>query len=203
MELSAVLFDRDGTLIVDRHYLGEPEGVELFAGVGEALARLGRCGVEACVVSNQSGIGRGYFPESGWHACEKRLGELLAVFGAKVAAERFCPHAPEVACDCRKPATGMWESLKEERGYTEERCAMVGDKVEDLLFGANAGLAAAVLVLTGKGEASAEKLGLDAALIREQGFVPVRAELPGAQKRVTRLFAAADVPAAVGGLLSL
>ena len=203
MELSAVLFDRDGTLIVDKHYLGDPAGVELIPGTGEALAQLGAHGVRSFVISNQSGIGRGYFPEAGWHACEARLRELLLPFGATLDDERFCPHAPEEACRCRKPDTGMWESLKAEYDLGEERCAMVGDKVEDLLFGANAGLCAAVLVLTGKGEGSAAKLGLDAEKVRREGFLPVDGPLPGARMLRTRLFAAADVRAAVEGLLAL
>ena len=203
MELSAVLFDRDGTLIVDRHYLGDPEGVELIPGTGEGLGVLHARGVKSFVVSNQSGIGRGYFPESGWHACEKRLGELLEAFGARVDDERFCPHAPEDACRCRKPDTAMWESLKAAHHLDASRCAMVGDKVEDLLFGANAGLAAAVLVLSGKGEKSAEKLGIDAEEVRRNGFVAVSCSLPGEKRSDTRLFAAADVRTAVQGLLAL
>ncbi len=203
MEVSAVLFDRDGTLIVDRHYLGDPDGVELIPGTGEALAVLRRHGVKSFVISNQSGIGRGYFPESGWHACEKRLGELLAAFGAKLDDERFCPHAPEAACTCRKPDIGMWESLRSAHHLDASHCAMVGDKPDDLLFGANAGLAAAVLVLTGKGEKSAQKLGLDADMIRKKGFTAVNIVLPGARQNVTRFFAAPDVRSSVEGLLAL
>ena len=203
MDLSAVLFDRDGTVIVDRHYHGSADGVELIPGAGQALGLLRERGMAAYLVSNQSGIGRGYFPESGWHECQARLQELLAAFGAGFEDARFCPHAPEEACDCRKPAPGMWESLKKEHGLEAARCAMVGDKVEDLLFGVNAGLAAAVLVLTGKGAACAQKLGLDEALIRERGFVPVEVELPGACGSGTRLFAATDLAAAVRGLLAL
>ena len=202
MELSAVLFDRDGPLIEDRHYLGSPEGVELVPGTGEALAILRQRGVKSFVVSNQSGIGRGYFPESGWHACEERLGELLSVFGAGLDDERFCPHGPDAGCSCRKPGTGMWESLRVAHSLDPERCVMVGDKVEDLLFGANAGLFAAVLVLSGKGERSAMKLGLDPVRIRKAGFCRADCSLPEAGKKVTRLFAAADVLAAVEGLLA-
>ena len=203
MELSAVLFDRDGTLIVDKHYLGDPAGVELIPGTGEALGALHARGVKTFVVSNQSGIGRGYFPESGWHACERRLGEMLAPFGAAVDDERFCPHAPEKGCRCRKPDTGMWESLRTAHQLDASRCAMVGDKTEDLLFGANAGLFAAVLVLSGKGEKSAERLGLDADEVRRQGFLAVSCSLPGAERSGTRLFAAVNVRAAVQGLLAL
>ncbi|HJD96412.1 HAD-IIIA family hydrolase [Mailhella massiliensis] len=199
MELSAVLFDRDGTVIVDRHYLGRAEGVELIPGAGQALGLLRQGGLAAYLVSNQSGIGRGYFPESGWHECHARLQELLEPFGAGFDDARFCPHAPEEACGCRKPAPGMWESLKAAHGLSAACCAMVGDKAEDLLFGVNARLAAAVLVLTGKGEAAAQKLGLDGERIERQGFTAV--ELPEMNAGATRLFAARDILAAVRGLL--
>ena len=207
MTLSAVLFDRDGTVIFDRHYLSDPAGVELIPGTGEALARLGRAGIASYLVSNQSGIGRGYFPESAWYACQERLDELLAQKGAKLEDTRFCPHAPEVSCSCRKPGTGMWESLREAHGLDASACAMVGDKPEDLRFGINAGLAAAVLVLTGKGMKSAEKLGLDAEAVAREGFLPILADRIPAEWLEgcggIRLFAAADTAAAVDGLLAL
>ena len=207
MTLSAVLFDRDGTVIFDRHYLSDPAGVELIPGTGEALARLGRAGIASYLVSNQSGIGRGYFPESAWYACQKRLDELLAQKGAKLEDTRFCPHAPDVSCSCRKPGTGMWESLREAHGLDASACAMVGDKPEDLRFGINAGLAAAVLVLTGKGMKSAEKLGLDAEAVARAGFLPIPADRIPAEwlegRGGIRLFAAADTAAAVDGLLAL
>ena len=208
MKFSAVLFDRDGTVIFDRHYLSDPAGVELIPGTGEALAKLKGAGVASYLVSNQSGIGRGYFPESSWYACQARLDELLETFGAKLEDSRFCPHDPEDKCDCRKPAIGMWKSLRDAYGLEASSCAMVGDKPEDLRFGINAGLAAAVLVLTGKGVKSAEKLGLAAEAVARAGFLPVPAEnvpsewLEGRESPVL-LFAAADVASAVEGLLAL
>ena len=208
MKFSAVLFDRDGTVIFDRHYLSDPDGVELIPGTGEALARLGAAGIASYLVSNQSGIGRGYFPESGWYACQARLDELLAAFGAKLEDSRFCPHDPEEHCHCRKPGTGMWESLREKYGLEASSCAMVGDKPEDLRFGINAGLAAAVLVLTGKGEKSAEKLGLDTGEIARAGFMPLPAEnipaewLEGRNASI-QLFVATNTAAAVDGLMAL
>jgi D-glycero-D-manno-heptose 1,7-bisphosphate phosphatase len=182
--------------------------VELIPGTGEALARLAAEGIAAYLVSNQSGIGRGYFPESGWYSCQARLDELLAGYGAALADTRFCPHAPEEACDCRKPSTGMWESLRSAHGLEAAVCAMVGDKPEDLRFGINAGLAAAVLVLSGKGVKSAEKLGLDAEDIRRRGFVELEpsvfsSEWRGEDGLLTRIFAAVDTAAAVNGLLAL
>ena len=208
MIFSAVLFDRDGTIIFDRHYLSDPAGVELIPGTGEALSSLGKAGIAAYLVSNQSGIGRGYFPESGWYACQERLDALLSSYGAKLEDSRFCPHDPEEHCLCRKPGTGMWESLREKHGLEAGTCAMVGDKPEDLRFGINAGLAAAVLVLTGKGEKSAEKLGLDAGEITRAGFMPIPEEnipadwLAGRAAPI-RLFVASDTAAAVAGLLAL
>jgi len=208
MKFSAVLFDRDGTVIFDRHYLSDPAGVELIPGTGEALARLGHEGVAAYLVSNQSGIGRGYFPESAWHSCQARLDELLAEHGAKLEDWRFCPHDPEDNCSCRKPGTGMWESLCEAHQLEAAACAMVGDKPEDLRFGINAGLAVAVLVLTGKGVKSAEKMGLDAEEVARAGFMPIPADnvpaewLEGREAPI-RLFAASDTAAAVDGLLAL
>ena len=77
----AVLLDRDGTLIEDKHYLSEPSGVVLLPGVGPALARLVRAGHRLFLVSNQSGVGRGYFTEQAVAACQRRLEELLGPYG--------------------------------------------------------------------------------------------------------------------------
>ena len=157
--LHALLLDRDGTLIHDRHYLADPSGVELLPGVGEALGSLAARGMRFFVVSNQSGIGRGFFDEQAAHACNAKLAELLSTYGVNLAAVRFCPHAPEYGCDCRKPGLGMWRSLTAEFGLQPESCGMVGDKVEDLAFGAGAGLALRVLTLTGKGQKTLADLG--------------------------------------------
>lgn len=158
--LQAVLVDRDGTVIEDRHYLREPGGVVLLPGAGEALGRLARAGVRLFLVSNQSGIGRGYFSEADFRACQARLDELLRPYGAAWTYVRFCPHHPDADCACRKPRPGMWDDLRAAWNLDPARCVMVGDKPDDLLFGMNAGLAAAFLVRTGKGEESAARLGL-------------------------------------------
>jgi D-glycero-D-manno-heptose 1,7-bisphosphate phosphatase len=157
---AAVLFDRDGTLIKDKHYLADPAGVELLPHVGEALQALAREGSRLFVVSNQSGVGRGLFPLSSVFACNARLAELLSAYGATLEDMVFCPHAPEEHCACRKPAPGMWLRLVETHALEVSRTVMVGDKAEDMLFAANAGLAARILTLTGKGRGTAEALGL-------------------------------------------
>lgn len=99
----AVLLDRDGTLIEDKHYLSEPSGVALLPGVGPALSRLVQAGHRLFLVSNQSGVGRGYFTEQAVVACQKRLEELLEPYGVAFTDAVWCPHAPEESCFCRKP----------------------------------------------------------------------------------------------------
>jgi len=152
LSLDALFLDRDGTIIEDRHYLSDPKGVTLIPGVGQALGRLCAAGVRLFVVSNQSGVGRGYFTEKDVIRCQARLEELLLPFGARLTASRWCPHAPEESCFCRKPGIGLWESLAHEYDLDPARCVMAGDKPADVLFGLRAGFAASFLVLTGKGE---------------------------------------------------
>jgi D-glycero-D-manno-heptose 1,7-bisphosphate phosphatase len=159
-----IFCDRDGTIIYDKHYLGRPEEVELIPGSISGLRRLQDVGGKIFVVTNQSGIGRGLYSEDDYQACEDRLGTLLEAQGVKVVATEHCPHmfVDEGAafCQCRKPATGMWESLRARYGLVPEKSCMIGDKQEDIMFGKNAGFGRTVLVLTGKGEAAAAALDL-------------------------------------------
>ena len=157
---SSLLIDRDGTVIKDKHYLADPEGVELLPGVGEALGALARRGLRFFLLSNQSGVGRGMFAQEAVLACNERLAALLAPYGVRFTDMLFCPHAPEDACLCRKPATGMWRELEQRHGLRADDCLMIGDKEEDMRFAAQAGLARA-LVLTGKGGNTAARLGID------------------------------------------
>ena len=161
-QLQALFLDRDGTLIHDKHYLADPAGVELLPGVGEALYAYAEQGMRLFVVSNQSGVGRGFFTEDAVQSCNARLAELLAPFGVSLAATYFCPHAPEAACGCRKPGIDMWLRAQAEFNLDPAMCGMIGDKPEDLAFGAGAGFALRVLTLTGKGRKTAETLGLSA-----------------------------------------
>lgn len=148
----AVLLDRDGTLIEDRHYLSDPEGVVLLPGVGEGLARLAAAGCRLFLVSNQSGVGRGYFSEDAVRSCQERLESLLRPYGVLFEDAVWCPHAPAEDCRCRKPLPGLWERLRDRHGLDPRHCLMAGDKMDDLLFAVNAGLATGLLVLTGKGK---------------------------------------------------
>jgi D-glycero-D-manno-heptose 1,7-bisphosphate phosphatase len=158
--VTTILLDRDGTVIKDKHYLSDPGGVELLPGVAEGLSSLFRKGVRFFVVSNQSGIGRGMFPREAAVAVNERLAEMLRPYGVAFTDIRFCPHAPEAGCACRKPATGMWDALRKQYGLKAENTLMLGDKEEDILFASHAGLALRGLVLTGKGEETAKRLAL-------------------------------------------
>jgi histidinol-phosphate phosphatase family protein len=139
----AVLLDRDGTLVVDVPYNGEPERVEPMPGARAALDRLRGAGVRTAVISNQSGIARGLISEEQLHAVERRVEELLGPLGPWVV----CPHGPDDDCDCRKPRPGLVLRAAEELGVDPGRCAVVGDVAADIEAARAAG-ARAVMVPT-------------------------------------------------------
>ncbi len=153
-----ILLDRDGTLIVDKHYLQNPQEVELLPNTGEILHRWQTKGIRLFIVTNQSGIGRGYFKEEDYRSVQNRLMELLAQFAVKPIETRFCPHAPDKNCHCRKPKSGMWNDLQAAYNLKPEETLMIGDKKADILFAKNCNLALSALVLTGYGKKTAEEL---------------------------------------------
>lgn len=147
-----VIIDRDGTVIYDRHYLSDPAGVELLPGAAEGLKRLTEMGFELVLLSNQSGVNRGYFDHGSVRACNERMAELLRPHGVRFAAMYYCPHTPEENCGCRKPATGLMEQAARDLGFDPVDAFMVGDNVADMGVGRNSG-ATTILVRTGKGAA--------------------------------------------------
>lgn len=130
----AVFLDRDGTLIRDRHYLSDPEGVELLPGAADAVARLNRAGYLVLLVTNQSGIGRGLFTEADYRAVHQRLVELLAAEGARLDGDYHCPLAPgdPDPGELRKPGAGMFLSAAREHGVDLARSWFVGDRLRDV-----------------------------------------------------------------------
>ena len=159
-----ILLDRDGTVIEDRHYLSDPAGVTPFPGAGEALAALAAAGCRLFLVTNQSGIGRGYFTLADLEACQQRLADLLAPFGVTFTDVAYCPHGPEADCHCRKPHTGMWETLRQRHGLDPAETVIIGDKRDDIGVATGASLGAGILVLTGKGADHARKMGVCASV---------------------------------------
>lgn len=154
----AVFLDRDGTLIVERHYLGRAEEVELLPGVPEGLRLLAAAGYALVVVSNQAGVGRGLFPLGAVYATTARLRRELRREGIEIEAFYFCPHHPDDHCRCRKPGPEMLERAARDLRLALRESAMVGDKVIDVETGWNA-RALGILVRTGHG--AAEERGLN------------------------------------------
>src|SRR3954451_18111983 len=138
-----VLFDRDGTLVHDFPYNGDPAWVRPVDGAREALDRLRARGVRVGVVSNQSGVARGLITTEQVEACNARLEELLAPFDVI----RYCPHGPDDGCDCRKPAPGMVKAACAELGVDPARTVVVGDIAADVDAAAAAG-ASGIMVPT-------------------------------------------------------
>jgi len=151
-----ILLDRDGTIIFDKHYLSDPDGVELLPNAGEGLKKMKDLGYGLAVLTNQSGVGRGYYDEVSVHACNQRMIELLAPFGVTIEGVYHCPHEPEAECDCRKPAPGLMEQAAEAHGFDPREAYMIGDKYADMGVGKATG-ATTILVRTGKGAEQEEK----------------------------------------------
>jgi D-glycero-D-manno-heptose 1,7-bisphosphate phosphatase len=142
----AVFVDRDGTINLEKEYLHRSEEFEFVVGAPEAIKTLKDAGFMVVVVTNQSGVARGY------------IDELLATKGTSVDAYYFCPHHPEhgddayrVECDCRKPLPGMLMKAATDLGIDLSASWMIGDKLADIEAGIAAGCRTA-LVLTGYGE---------------------------------------------------
>jgi D-glycero-D-manno-heptose 1,7-bisphosphate phosphatase len=165
----AVFLDRDGTVIVDKDYLATVEGVELLPGAGEALARLAGLGFRLVLVSNQSGVGRGYFPAAIVHAQFARLQQLLLPYGVTLAHLEFCPHAPEEQCACRKPQPGMLLAAAAKLDLDCAASYMIGDKSADVGAGRAAGCRTVRLGTTdGEADYVAPDLPAAAAWIAQQ-----------------------------------
>jgi D-glycero-D-manno-heptose 1,7-bisphosphate phosphatase len=145
-----VVLDRDGTIIVERHYLSDPSQVELIPGAAEGLAQLAIMGLGLVVVTNQSGIGRGYFDEARLHQIHHRMCELLATHGVWLSGIYSCPHTPEDHCTCRKPRPGLVERAARELDFDPTEAFVIGDKPCDIELGQRIG-AATLLVRSGYG----------------------------------------------------
>lgn len=145
-----VVLDRDGTLIYERHYLSEVDQVELLPGAIEGLRQFVAMGLQLVVVTNQSGISRGYFDEERLGQIHQRLRSLLAAEGITLAGIYHCPHHPDDGCHCRKPAPGMLQQAALDLDFELSQCIVIGDKPCDIALGQAVG-ATTVLVRTGYG----------------------------------------------------
>ena len=147
----AVFFDRDGTLNEERHYLHRPEDVVVFPGAGTALKRLQDGGFKLFIVSNQSGVGRGYFTLADVEQVNQRLVTELASAGVRFEKIYIAPEAPEAPSRGRKPSPQFLFDARDEFGLDLSESYLIGDKLIDLETGWNAGLHRCILVRTGYG----------------------------------------------------
>jgi D-glycero-D-manno-heptose 1,7-bisphosphate phosphatase len=147
----AVFLDRDGTIAEEVGYLNHASRFRMFPWVAGGVRRLNEAGYPVVVVTNQSGIGRGYFPESLVHEVNQLMTQQLSHAGARIDAIYYCPHTSAENCNCRKPRTGMLERAAREHGLDLQRSFVVGDRYGDIELACNAH-ARGILVRTGYGE---------------------------------------------------
>jgi D,D-heptose 1,7-bisphosphate phosphatase len=163
-----VFIDRDGTINIDPGYISRPEDFELYPFAAQAIEILNSRGWLVVVVTNQSGIGRGYYTEETMNSIHDKMIENLAAQGAKIDGIYFCPHKPDTECDCRKPKTGMFEQAIKDLPIDTTRMVMIGDKYSDMQAGFAAGMRT-IMVETGNGE---EELALESdKWVRQPDFV--------------------------------
>ena len=162
----AVFLDRDGTVNEEVHFLSQPDQIELLPTVASTISKLNQSGIAIVVVTNQSGVARGYIPEKQLDVIHTRLSHLLAEQNALIDGIYYCPHHPtegigqyHVDCDCRKPMPGMLLRAARELNLDLTRSLMIGDRISDLEAGANAGCQTA-LVRTGYGQVASVTINL-------------------------------------------
>jgi D-glycero-D-manno-heptose 1,7-bisphosphate phosphatase len=167
----AVFLDRDGTINEDVGYPGTYDRVRIYPYSFEAVRRINEAGLAAVVVTNQSGVGRGFFTENDLRIVHEKMLTAFQAENARLDGIFFCPHfissaSPEydIDCACRKPLPGMAMKAREAFDLDLEGSYMIGDKVEDIRFGLTIG-ATPILVLTGYGPSSL-------ATLKEAGIEP-------------------------------
>ncbi len=146
----AVFIDRDGTLIREKHYLHTPEQVRFIKGSIEAMKELRQHGFKLVMVTNQSGIGRGYYTVEDMHKVHAYIQKVLKKDGAAFDKIYFCPHNPAQSCTCRKPALGMVKEAEKALLLDLKSSFVVGDHANDFVLAQRMG-GTGIMVTTGHG----------------------------------------------------
>ncbi len=154
---TAVFFDRDGTISEEVGYVNHINRFKLLPKSAQAIRMLNKHNILTIVVTNQSGVARGYFEEDLVKKVHNKMKKLLKKEDAHIDAIYYCPHHPTLGplkyrkkCDCRKPKTGMLKKAKSDFNIELKKSYMVGDRMKDVIFGHKAGMKS-ILVLTGYG----------------------------------------------------
>ena len=144
--MKTVFLDKDGTLIQDIPYNVDPDKIQLCTGASEGLQRLAENGYQLFIITNQSGVARGYFPESALVEVENHLRQLLAAIDVSIAGFYYCPHHPQgvvkelaIDCDCRKPRPGLLKKAAAEHQIDLYTSWFIGDILNDVEAGNLAG----------------------------------------------------------------
>ncbi len=154
-KVPAVFLDRDGTINEEVGYLNHISRLKLLPGVGKALKILKDAGFKLIVVTNQSGVARGYFPKDLVFQVNQEIQRRLKRFGVQIDDFFICFHSPSENCTCRKPKTGLIEAAIKKHNLLLEKSYVIGDKAVDIELGLNAGIKS-ILVLTGYGRGELE-----------------------------------------------
>jgi D-glycero-D-manno-heptose 1,7-bisphosphate phosphatase len=148
------LIDRDGTIIVDKVYLKDPNGIEFTPGAIEGLRLLRDAGFALVLITNQSGIARGYFDIATLERIHGRLQSMLAAKDVRLEAIYFCPHGPDDGCDCRKPEPGMIKKAMGDLGVRPDEVVVIGDSDADMGAAEAAGVRSVRVAVAGKSASS-------------------------------------------------
>lgn len=144
--MKVAFLDRDGVINQDKGYVGRPEDFVLLPGAAAGLATLAEQGYALAVVTNQSGIGRGYFSAADYERVTRRMVELLAETGVSIAHVAHCPHRPDEGCACRKPRPGMILDTARLLSADLAQSILIGDKPGDIEAGRAAGVGRCYLI---------------------------------------------------------
>lgn len=146
MKPKALFIDRDGVINEDYGYVSSAADFKFTEGIFELLACFARAGYLLVVVTNQSGIGRGYYGQTDFERLSDWMVARFAERGIEIAGVYFCPHTPDAQCRCRKPNTGMIEDAVAAHQMDLLRSWMIGDKSSDVELARNAGLSKAIFI---------------------------------------------------------
>lgn len=140
-----VILDRDGTIVVDRHYLDDPAGLELLPFAAEGLRWFSDHGYRLVVITNQSAVGRGLLSLERLEEIHARFRDMVAAAGSRLEQIYYCPHSPDADCACRKPRPGLMMRAASELRFDPAAAIVIGDKASDVEFGRRVG-ATAILI---------------------------------------------------------
>ena len=156
-----VILDRDGTMVIDHGYLSDPARLEFEPGAAEGMQWLYSRGYRLVVITNQSGVGRGFFTIERLEAMNMRLNVMMEEIGVRLEGIYYCPHAPDEGCACRKPGLGLLMRAAADLNFDPASAIMIGDKESDIEFGRRVG-ATTVLIAA---DASAARVRTQADII--------------------------------------